>query len=222
MHSTGCAATLAGSAQALDRWSGPADPIAFCHAVTALAAVRLVLPELLPDLARASVITSSATVGGIVATFAVPRRPDEAQAAAEGPAPDEVMARGIEDGDEHAITLAEAATRELARTADPTLLVAADRGPAAPAHRTCDSALLGVGSRQAGGYRIRRVSVERVSGVVIAAGGAGRRGVGRSPAHHSWLGRIRARVSAMVKNLPLLLNEHWCRTGTQHRRRCCR
>lgn len=133
MHSTGCAATLAGSAQALDRWSGPADPIAFCHAVTALAAVRLVLPELLPDLARASVITCSATVGGIVATFAVPRRPDEAQAAAEGPAPDEVMARGIEDGDEHAITLAEAATRELARTADPTLLVAADRGPAAPA-----------------------------------------------------------------------------------------
>jgi hypothetical protein len=102
-------------------------PIAFCHATTAPAAVRLVLPELTLDLARATVATSWTTVGGIVAAFASPRLPDEAQQVVEGPTPDEVTARGIEDGDEHAIKLAEAATREFARSADPTLLVAADR-----------------------------------------------------------------------------------------------
>jgi hypothetical protein len=141
--------TLPSFPAALDRWAAPADPdgaldaliaaaarvlvarddapIAFCHAITAPAAVRLVLPELPPDVARATVATSWTTVGGIVAAFASPRLPDEARQAAEGPTADEVTARGIEDGDEHAIKLAEAATREFARSADPTLLVAADR-----------------------------------------------------------------------------------------------
>jgi hypothetical protein len=141
--------TLPDFPHALDRWTAPTDPdraldaligasarvlaarddapIAFCHAVTAPAAIRLVLPELPPDLVRASVATSWATVGGIVAAFAVPRQPEEAEPAVESPTADEVMARGIEDGDEHAIKLAEAAVREYARTADPTLLLAAER-----------------------------------------------------------------------------------------------
>ena len=51
----------------------PDAPIAFCHAVTAPAAVRLVLPELSADVARASVAASWQVVGGIVAAFASPR-----------------------------------------------------------------------------------------------------------------------------------------------------
>lgn len=142
-------ATLGELPAALDRWRAPADPdhaldaligaaarvlaarddapIAFCHAVTAPAAVRLVLPELPPDLVRASVATSWQTVGAIVAAFAAPRDPTESDVVEEAPSPGEVVARGVEDGDEHAIKLAEAAAREFVRTADPTLLVAADR-----------------------------------------------------------------------------------------------
>ena len=141
--------TLGGFPAALDRWGAPTDPdlaldaligasarvlaarddapIAFCHAVTAPAAVRMVLPELPPDLARTSVATSWLTVGAIVAAFASPRTAAESAPVESAPTPDEVMARGIEHGDEHAIKLAEAARREFVRTADPTLLVAADR-----------------------------------------------------------------------------------------------
>lgn len=117
--------TLVGLPDTLNRWAAPADPdhaldaligaaarvlaarddapIAFCHAVTAPAAVRLVLPELAPALLPATIATTWATVGGIVAAFAAPRLPDEAEQATEAPTPDQVIARGIEAGDEHAI-----------------------------------------------------------------------------------------------------------------------
>jgi hypothetical protein len=140
---------LDGYAGSLDRWGPPADPdaaldeligaaarvlaarsdapIAFCHAVTAPAAVRMVLPELPPALRTASVAASWQAVGGIVAAFAVPRLPAEGDpAAAELPAA-ELVGRAVEHGDEHVIKLTEAALREHARTGDPTLLVAADR-----------------------------------------------------------------------------------------------
>ena len=107
----------------------PDAPIAFCHAVTAPAAVRLVLPLLAPDLQRASVAASWQVVGGIVAAFAYPRI--EAEALAAEADPDVLLAelngRAIEHGDEHVIKLTEAAQREFARSGDPTLLVAADR-----------------------------------------------------------------------------------------------
>ena len=60
-------------------------PIAFCHAVTAPAAVRLVLPLLSPDQQRASVAASWQVVGGIVAAFADPRMDAEALAAEADP-----------------------------------------------------------------------------------------------------------------------------------------
>jgi len=108
-------------------------PIAFCHAVTAPAAVRLVLPELPVELQRSSVVVSWQAVGAIVAAFAAPRLSTEADAAAlvGDAAPDTVVAslqaRSIEHGDEHVIKLTEAAGREFRRTGDTTLLVAADR-----------------------------------------------------------------------------------------------
>ena len=136
---------------ALDAWGAPPDPevaldeligasarvlaaredapIAFCHAVTGPAAVRLVLPELPLELRIASVAASWQVVGGIVAAFASPRSSAEVNPAE--PVPDEVLAdlgpRAVDHGDEHVIKLAEASLREYARSGDPTLIVAADR-----------------------------------------------------------------------------------------------
>jgi hypothetical protein len=141
--------TLPGYPAALDGWGPPADPdaaldeligaaarvlagredapVAFCHAVTAPAAVRLVLPELPAALRTASVAASWQSVGAIVAGFAAPRAAAEAAAADGGPEPTELSGRAVEHGDEHVIKLTEAALREHARTGDRTLLVAADR-----------------------------------------------------------------------------------------------
>jgi hypothetical protein len=104
-------------------------PIAFCHAVTAPAAVRLVLPELSDDVARASVAASWQVVGGIVTAFAAPRDPAESAAADADPDPllERVDPMAVEHGDEHVVKLTEAAGREYRRTGDTTLLVAADR-----------------------------------------------------------------------------------------------
>jgi hypothetical protein len=104
-------------------------PIAFCHAVTAPAAVRLVLPELSADVARASVAASWQVVGGIVAAFAAPRDPDEIAAVDADPDPllERLDPLAIEHGDEHVVKLTEATGREYRRTGDTTLLVAADR-----------------------------------------------------------------------------------------------
>ena len=104
-------------------------PIAFCHTVTAPAAVRLVLPELPSDLQRASVAASWQVVGGIVAAFASPRQEAESVAAeADADALLQTLdARAIENGDEHVIKLTEAAEREYRRTKNVTLLVGAER-----------------------------------------------------------------------------------------------
>jgi hypothetical protein len=140
-----------GYAGSLDGWGAPADPdaaldeligaaarvlaarsdapIAFCHAVTAPAAVRLVLPELPAGLRAASVAASWQAVGAIVAGYASPRLAAESAAV---PADADAMlaelpGRAIEHGDEHVIKLTEASVREFHRTGDPTLLIAADR-----------------------------------------------------------------------------------------------
>lgn len=140
---------LTGYARSLDAWGPPADPdaaldeligaaarvlaaradspIAFCHAVTAPAAVRMVLPELPGALRTASVVASWQSVGGIVAAFASPRLPAESDPAGADLRADELTGRAVEHGDEHVIKLTEAALREHARTGDDTLLVAADR-----------------------------------------------------------------------------------------------
>lgn len=104
-------------------------PIAFCHAVTAPAAVRLVLPELPEALHRASVAASWQVVGGIVAAFAAPRAGAESEALDTDPAPllERLDPLAVEHGDEHVVKLTEAAGREYRRTGDTTLLVAADR-----------------------------------------------------------------------------------------------
>jgi hypothetical protein len=102
-------------------------PIAFCHAVTTPAAVRLVLPELPAEVQRVSVAATWQVVGGIVAGFAAPRIGRESEAVQAELDPTELAARAVEHGDAHVIKLTEAVLREHTRTGDATLLVAADR-----------------------------------------------------------------------------------------------
>lgn len=141
---------LEGFAPALEGWGAPPGPdealdeligaaarvvaarddsgIAFCHAVTGPAAVRLVLPVLPEHLLRPSVAVSWQVVGAIVAAYGAPRLPTEADPVDEpAPALAHLAAAAVEHGDEHVIKLTEAAGREHARTGDPTLLVAAER-----------------------------------------------------------------------------------------------
>ena len=107
-------------------------PIAFCHAVTAPAAVRLALPHLPVPVRLPSVAASWQVVGGMVSAFAAPRRDAESGAAhrAEPPTEDDLLVladRAADHGDEHVIKLTEAAVREFRRTRDVTLVVAAER-----------------------------------------------------------------------------------------------
>jgi hypothetical protein len=110
-------------------WTHPDRPIGFCHAVTAPAALRLVLPHLPAPLHRATIAAAWQVIGGIVAALS----PDPAADGLDSPLPDPALApspgalfgRAVEHGDEHVIKLTEAAIREHARTRDPVLLHAA-------------------------------------------------------------------------------------------------
>ena len=68
-------------------------------------------------------------MGGIVAAFAAPPDPAEADRPPRTTRrpPEVLAARAVEHGDEHVIKLTEAAEREFRRTGERTLLVAADR-----------------------------------------------------------------------------------------------
>ncbi|MGO1055906.1 questin oxidase family protein [Crossiella sp. CA198] len=111
----------------------PEAPIEFCHAVTAPAAVRLVLPHLPAEFAAPAVAASWQVVGGIVAAFSPDRLDGLDVVPAEPPAAEELVARAVASGDAHVIKLTEAAFREHARTGDAALLHAAyamaDRWP---------------------------------------------------------------------------------------------
>ena len=110
----------------------PDAPIPFCHAVTAPAAVRLVLPVLPHGLARRTVQVSWRVIGALVSAFGDPRDPAESDAHTMTDADrhallDRLPAAAVEHGDEHVVKLTEAALREHRISGDDTLLVAADR-----------------------------------------------------------------------------------------------
>ena len=103
-------------------------PIAFCHAVTAPAAVRMILPQLPADQHPATVAACWQLVASIVAAFGAPRGHDEGRVPwTELPATDDLARRAIAHGDEHVIKLTEACLRQFELTGDTTLLVAAER-----------------------------------------------------------------------------------------------
>ncbi|MDP9866729.1 MULTISPECIES: hypothetical protein [Streptosporangium] len=105
---------------------GRRAPIAFLHAVTAPAAVRSVLPLLPGPLHRPTYDALWQVAAGIHSAFAARATP-EPPPYGEPPGPEEVAARAVDNGDEHAIKLAEACLREHARTPDPVYLHAAAR-----------------------------------------------------------------------------------------------
>lgn len=76
-------------------------PIAFCHAVTAPSAIRMVLPMLPPALQRASVAASWQVVAAVIAAFASPRLEAERLTVETDPAPLllELPGAAIEHGD---------------------------------------------------------------------------------------------------------------------------
>jgi len=104
------------------------DPIALCHAVTAPAAVRMILPSLPPDLHDATVAATWQVTASIISAFAAPPHAAE-RSAADQQTPDraELARTALAHGDEHVIKLTEAALRQHGRTGDPTLLIAAER-----------------------------------------------------------------------------------------------
>ena len=104
------------------------DPIALCHAVTAPAAVQMILPSLPPDLHDTTVAATWQVTASIISAFAAPPHGAE-RSAADQPTPDraELARTALAHGDEHVIKLTEAALRQHGRTGDPTLLIAAER-----------------------------------------------------------------------------------------------
>ncbi|MBI5089297.1 MAG: DUF4243 domain-containing protein, partial [Actinobacteria bacterium] len=79
-------------------------PIAYCHAVTAPAAVRMILPHLPAEHLGATLAACWQIVGAIVAAFAHPPHRDETRAPSSA-APDRLglAALAVEHGDEHVI-----------------------------------------------------------------------------------------------------------------------
>ncbi|GGM38316.1 hypothetical protein GCM10012275_06650 [Longimycelium tulufanense] len=105
----------------------PDAPVAFCHAITAPAAIRLVLPHLDSTQRVPSVAAAWQVLGAVVAAFAPSPGDDGLDWHSDRPAPQRgVLLERVQDsGDEHVIKLTEATLREHARTGDDVLLHAA-------------------------------------------------------------------------------------------------
>jgi hypothetical protein len=102
--------------------------IALCHAVTAPAAIQMTLPHLPAEHHEPGHRAAWQVVAAIVAAFT--RSTPTTLPSASGihvPLAEDLARHAIDHGDEHVIKLTEACVRQFARTADPILLVAADR-----------------------------------------------------------------------------------------------
>jgi hypothetical protein len=119
-------ADLAGAFAGVFLRYGRTRPIALLHAVTAPVAARSVLPLLPQQLARPTYDSLWQVAAGLYAVYTSGVTP-EPLPAGPGPSPDEVTARAVAAGDEHAIKLTEACLRLHAETPDPVFLHAAVR-----------------------------------------------------------------------------------------------
>jgi hypothetical protein len=152
---------LDGFAASLDSWGAPDDsdraldelvgtasrvvltqsdnPIAYCHAVTVPAAVRMILPSIPVEHHPASVAASWQLVAALLAAFP-PRpsiRPADDSGVARTPGVGRLAHAAVGHADEHVLKLTEACIRQHGLTEDDTLLHTAaafrDRIPAAHA-----------------------------------------------------------------------------------------
>ena len=141
--------TLNGFAAGLDRWGTDAagdavldelidfaagvvlshrdNPIAYCHAVTAPAAVRMILPSIPVEHHAATVAGCWQIVGALLAAFDADADGRSTPPSDSGAIPhiDELRRAAAAHGDEHVIKLTEACLRQYADTGDTTLLAAA-------------------------------------------------------------------------------------------------
>ena len=102
--------------------------IAFCHAVTAPAAVRMIIPAIAPARHAAAVATCWQLVAAIVSAFAA--LPDPVPMDIEDidvPTPMQLSLAAVEHGDDHVLKFTEACVRQFGITHDVALLIAADR-----------------------------------------------------------------------------------------------
>lgn len=97
--------------------------IAFVHGVTGPTALRRLAPHVRPATAAAALPFAWQALAGIYSAYA--RRDDRAPAPAPASAADELAARAVRNGDEHAIKFTEALLSEHALQPDPAYLAAA-------------------------------------------------------------------------------------------------
>lgn len=98
--------------------------IAFVHAVTGPCALRRLSPHLQPETAAAALPYAWQAVAGIYAAYA--RRENPTRGAEPKATLDELRARAVANGDEHAIKFTEALLSEHALRPDPAYLAAAE------------------------------------------------------------------------------------------------
>lgn len=102
---------------------GEVVPVPLVHAVTAPAAVRLVLPYLPAELHALTIAALWQANVAMLVAFTVDRRGEDTTLAAavesDPPAFDELIARAVEHGDDHVIKFTEACAREHALRPDP-------------------------------------------------------------------------------------------------------
>jgi hypothetical protein len=98
--------------------------IAFVHAVTGPAALRRLAPYVRPETARAALPWAWQAVAGIYAAYA--RRDNASRDPRPKATPDELIARALENGDEHAIKFTEALLGEHTWHPDDAFLAAAE------------------------------------------------------------------------------------------------
>jgi hypothetical protein len=96
--------------------------IQFVHAVTGPSALRLMLPHVKPETARAALPYAWQTSAGIYAAFGAPKKPYEYSGRTDEP---DLVDHAVKNGDEHAIKFTEVCLREHALNAQAIYLVAA-------------------------------------------------------------------------------------------------
>jgi hypothetical protein len=103
---------------------GGVATIAFVHGVTGPCALRRLMPYLKPETARAALPYAWQAAAGIYSAYA--RRDAPPAEARPGSTREELAARAVGNGDEHAIKFTEALLEEHALTPDPVYLAAAE------------------------------------------------------------------------------------------------
>jgi Questin oxidase-like len=106
------------------RYGTKNDTIAFVHAVTGPSSLRRLAPHLTPKVALAAFPYAWQTAAAVFSAYV--RKRDDGTPEESKLTPDELIARAVKSGDEHAIKFTEVMTVEYAIQPDPVYLAAAE------------------------------------------------------------------------------------------------